>query len=420
MNSFKNYGGSLIAFLSVSLGVCGFALPALAGDGDCVVFDPMGSHAVSNPILRGAVEMAGTLAYVSTDSGSVRIFDLIDPEQPTLIDTFHIGLNSYPFIWDIDVRNGIAFVSITSFTDAAGLYIVDTTDPTTSVLLGSNISVELGNITVAGDYLYGVNGIYPPAVRELYVFDISDLSAPALVSRTPVPHQGHEVSNLEVVGDRLYLTQQSEGLVIFDASDPTAPVVIGSFDSAVNAHDVKIDGSIAYLSDGDDGLKVIDIQDPSNPTLLASYPSFVNLESLVLDGSTLYGHVEDLGVRVLDVSDPLMIESLGLYLPSADRILMEMTAQGDQLLTMSRPVVPGQSAVRIEVIAMTNTCDHSCPLDADCPADLADDGQINGFDVSFFLGFFGSHDPRADFECDGQFNFFDVVAFLSAFSAGCP
>jgi hypothetical protein len=55
-----------------------------------------------------------------------------------------------------------------------------------------------------------------------------------------------------------------------------------------------------------------------------------------------------------------------------------------------------------------------------CPADLTDDGMLNFFDVSAFLGAFSSMDPAADFTGDGLFNFFDVSAFLGLFIAGCP
>jgi len=55
-----------------------------------------------------------------------------------------------------------------------------------------------------------------------------------------------------------------------------------------------------------------------------------------------------------------------------------------------------------------------------CPADLNNDGTLNFFDVSAFLGAFAAQSPEADFTGDGVFNFFDVSAFLGAFSAGCP
>ena len=62
-----------------------------------------------------------------------------------------------------------------------------------------------------------------------------------------------------------------------------------------------------------------------------------------------------------------------------------------------------------------------------CPADLfpppAGDGQLNFFDLSYYIARFGENDPIADVfptGGDGVFNFFDVVAYINAFNAGCP
>jgi hypothetical protein len=62
-----------------------------------------------------------------------------------------------------------------------------------------------------------------------------------------------------------------------------------------------------------------------------------------------------------------------------------------------------------------------------CPADLypppAGDGQLNFFDLSYYIARFGESDPLADIfpsGGDGVFNFFDVVAYINAFNAGCP
>jgi hypothetical protein len=50
----------------------------------------------------------------------------------------------------------------------------------------------------------------------------------------------------------------------------------------------------------------------------------------------------------------------------------------------------------------------------DCPADLNMDGNLDFFDVSFFIN------NSVDFNNDGSFNFFDVSEFINAFAAGCP
>ncbi len=57
----------------------------------------------------------------------------------------------------------------------------------------------------------------------------------------------------------------------------------------------------------------------------------------------------------------------------------------------------------------------------ECRADLSDDGLVDFFDVSAFIGYFVDQDPLADYSGDGTFNFFDVSIFLDQFNqGGCP
>lgn len=54
-------------------------------------------------------------------------------------------------------------------------------------------------------------------------------------------------------------------------------------------------------------------------------------------------------------------------------------------------------------------------------ADLVEPfGELDFFDVSAFLGAFGSNQASADMNGDGNWDFFDVSAYLSAYAAGCP
>jgi hypothetical protein len=55
-----------------------------------------------------------------------------------------------------------------------------------------------------------------------------------------------------------------------------------------------------------------------------------------------------------------------------------------------------------------------------CPADFRQDGALNFFDISDFLGRFNAGNPMGDFNRDGLFNFFDVAGFIAAYNAGCP
>jgi hypothetical protein len=55
-----------------------------------------------------------------------------------------------------------------------------------------------------------------------------------------------------------------------------------------------------------------------------------------------------------------------------------------------------------------------------CPADFRQDGQLNFFDVSDFLGRYNQRHPMGDFNRDGLHNFFDVAEFVAGYNAGCP
>ena len=54
----------------------------------------------------------------------------------------------------------------------------------------------------------------------------------------------------------------------------------------------------------------------------------------------------------------------------------------------------------------------------ECRADFSDDGVLNFFDISAFLGFYTAQDTIADLSRDGNVDFFDVSLFLQLFNQG--
>lgn len=73
---------------------------------------------------------------------------------------------------------------------------------------------------------------------------------------------------------------------------------------------------------------------------------------------------------------------------------------------------PSLTELMIETSARLNT--PFCNF-----ADLDQNGHLDFFDVSAFLGAFSTEDPIADYTGDGVFDFFDISAFLSEYNAGC-
>ncbi len=71
--------------------------------------------------------------------------------------------------------------------------------------------------------------------------------------------------------------------MIVDISNPSSPVLKGSYDTAGDIYGVSISGNYAYVADGDTGLVIVDISNPSSPTLKGNY----NTAGIACDVSVL-------------------------------------------------------------------------------------------------------------------------------------
>jgi len=69
---------------------------------------------------------------------------------------------------------------------------------------------------------------------------------------------------------------------------------------------------------------------------------------------------------------------------------------------------------------------NPCPADLSGPTAGVPDGTLDFFDISFYLGLFGTGDMAADLSGpsagvpDGTLDFFDISYYLGLFAAGCP
>jgi hypothetical protein len=73
-----------------------------------------------------------------------------------------------------------------------------------------------------------------------------------------------------VVGNFAYVAAGSAGLQIVNISDPLAPSVSGSLNTAGEAWDVVVKGTQAYVANGANGLVIVDVSTPASPVRLGS------------------------------------------------------------------------------------------------------------------------------------------------------
>jgi hypothetical protein len=102
---------------------------------------------------------------------------------------------------------------------------------------------------------------------------------------------------------------------------------------------------------------------------------------------------------------------------------------GDSFITLDYACLGCHTEIG-ESLTMAEASDYAVRIHTDhraspspmngCHADLNEDGELNFFDVSMFLGLYAVGDLDADFNEDGQIDFFDISTYLGLFNEGCP
>ncbi|MBN2444626.1 MAG: hypothetical protein JXJ04_24935 [Spirochaetales bacterium] len=109
---------------------------------------------------------------------------------------------------------------------------------------------------------------------------------------------------LYVDGDYVYVADQSNGMRIFDVSDPADPTEVGTFATVSLARDVYVEGNFAFVADGLGGLHIVNITNKSIPTAVGSYTTVDYAFEPIVVGSYIFLADDDNGLLSIDFSTP--------------------------------------------------------------------------------------------------------------------
>lgn len=217
--------------------------------------DPQLVNAIELDHLVDEITIEGDFLYGIVHLDGFLIFDLTDPTSPILRSFSPAPAPAAPV--DITVQSGIVYLSSRS----AGLLIWDASDPDAPTLLSTiDPGHEVWNAAVDGGRIYMVGD-----VEQVTEFDVSDPSNPSLV-RT------HEfgilwMDGIAVQGQYLFAIDQTA----FYAFDLELGSVVAEREAFLyNAYDIEVDGNRAYVSNSSGGTLVFDVSQPSSTTLIGT------------------------------------------------------------------------------------------------------------------------------------------------------
>lgn len=214
--------------------------------------------------LKGGHHIAAVanLGYVAASSpvndgwtNRLQVIDLSDSSSLAVLGTYKTTSN-------IAFR-GLAeqdrFVYVAYWRSLLVLDARNPADIIVTVEIPATTGIEA--VAIKDHYLYTPDG-------GLRIFDLSNPSEPVHLGSCSFPDGGYQIA---LWGQYAYVVG-SNGLHVVDVSDPARPVETGFVELAYSSGTVAAEGGYVFLTRDQDSLRVMDATDPSHPFEMASLP----------------------------------------------------------------------------------------------------------------------------------------------------
>ncbi len=220
-----------------------------------------------HPVLLGEIDtsgvghgvaVSGDFAFVACAVTGFEVFDVANPAAPAKVAVLDVGTGGL----DVAVGGHVAYVA----EGLDGFGVVDISDPTQPVNLATlDTPGYAKGLALAGDVLYVADAYVDPDTPDILVYDVSDPGAPVLQMSLPVWGGG---SDIIVDGNRGYVSSWNYGVIVLDLTYPLSPGVLGFVETTWGTHGLAAAGDLLYAAAAQ-GLDVIDVGDPLHPFLRA-------------------------------------------------------------------------------------------------------------------------------------------------------
>jgi hypothetical protein len=267
--------------------------------------------------MQGIAVLNGIGYFASDTGGGVHIVNLSDPTHPALITRITSAQGGYDSVHDLTL-DGNGHLFIPDYRHSATVQVWNVVNPAAPFLETTMVGTDPSSthdVTIQGNRLFmaGWGG-------TVDIWDITNID-----TQTPVRlgsfFSGNNTQNISVTSDGNFLACPRElsangEVKIFNITDPANAFLVASIEqgtsgiAASSPSETKIMGNLLFVSWYQQGLVVFDITDPTHPVMVGNYDTWPGPSFMVNGGGDgNWGVFPFLGLDRVLVSD----RATGLY-----------------------------------------------------------------------------------------------------------
>jgi hypothetical protein len=325
----------------------------VGGDGTILAYDItdppnvvyLGRVSTVNPTQFGAraevFDIVGDTLYVGVpqygapgdphadpNTGSVpisfRTFDITaaNPLVPTPLGAYYSPHETINDNIGLSVEGGFACWVTRDWNGSTyKLQMLDVSNSQAPAVVGTNSALRIPcEVGMHGGRAYvadQANDKEWPLSKGLAIVDVANNPTnPTLLSN----HKTHgSVTGLRVIGNRTYLFDEGEGLIIMDTSNRANPIRLGKYHSPAVLRKMAKNGDLLYIADCWHGFTVLNVADPAHPVVVGSYAADhyqdkgIDAFGIAYQNNRVYLGAGYVGVEVVDVTNPASPSFLGAF-----------------------------------------------------------------------------------------------------------
>lgn len=236
----------------------------------------------------------GNIVYIGDGPSGLTIIDSSDPTNPIVL-THYVG----GYTWDVSVKDDLAYI-VNGWNNQGnpGFMILNISDPSNPIELSNSLTTgDTTDLEVVGNRAYLIKNM-----AGMTILDISNYSNPKVIGQYSSSLDLYPL-DVEISENLAFVNYWKHGLIMLDITDPTDIIILSEFTEVDDSTFLSVNDGLVYLAAMTDGVVVFNLTNPNFP-VVGKYTDTGKAYGIFAMDKYVFVADQDEGLKILEIATP--------------------------------------------------------------------------------------------------------------------